>query len=347
MFHIPVIVRQMRRSYKQAILFMLCVALSLTTLTAFSGFSKSVRRALLNDARSLQAADIIISSYDPFSAGLNRAVDRLVRAQRVQRTDVYKFLSVVRAPHGGPSVLSSLKVVGPEYPFYGEVTLKSDRPFHRVLTAGHCIVEQSLLDRTGLEVGDALKVGFTSLTIAGVVVAESDRPLTVFAFGPRVFIAAKDLEALGLLEKGSRIKRTILLKTSESERLDELAAELKQAALSDQESVDTFQTARSGIKRFLNNFLFFLKLIGLFILMIAGLGIQGTLTALLNEKKHSIAIMKAVGASNRYITLHFMLMILLLGAAGTAAGIASGTSAISERRRGPVPRCRGCRYRRG
>jgi hypothetical protein len=42
MRHMPTILRQVRRSYKQAGLFVLCVALSLSTMTAFSGFARSV-----------------------------------------------------------------------------------------------------------------------------------------------------------------------------------------------------------------------------------------------------------------------------------------------------------------
>lgn len=324
MFRAPVILRQVRRAFKQAALFVLCVALSLTALTAFSGFSKSVSRELLSDARRLHAGDIIISSYDPISRPLNQAIEALVKTRRVQRTDLHRFLSVVRAAQGERSVLAALKVVEARYPFYGKVLLASGRAFHAVLTPGHCIVEQSLLERMGLAVGDRLKVGYTTLRIADVVTTEPDRPMTQFAFGPRVFVSAADLHALGLLEKGSRIRRVVLLKVDPGERLSALVDQLRQAALPDQERVESFQTARSGIKRFMDNFLFFLKLVGLFILMIAGLGIQGTLTALFNEKRRTIAIMKTVGATHGYIMRHFMLMVLLLGAIGTLTGIVSG-----------------------
>ncbi len=324
MLPFSVIIRQVQRSFKQAALFILCVALSLTTLTAFSGFSKSANHRLLNDARSLHAGDIIISSYGPISSQLNRAVDELIQSRGIERTDLHRMLSVVRTTDGNHSVLAALKVVEPGYPFYGEVILKSGRPFQSVLEAGRCIVAPSLLNRMDLQVGDRLKVGYTTLTIADVVTAEPDRPLTRFTFGPRIFVAAADLNALGLLGKGSRIRRVTLLKVPPGEPLNKLADQLKRVAESDQERVETFQTARSSIKRFLDNFLFFLKLVGLFILMVAGLGIQGTLTALLNEKQRSVAIMKTVGATNRHIVLHYVLIVLLLGAVGTAAGIVSG-----------------------
>jgi putative ABC transport system permease protein len=81
------------------------------------------------------------------------------------------------------------------------------------------------------------------------------------------------------------------------------------------------------VKRFLDNFLFFLKLVGLFILIVSGMGIQSTLTALFNEKQRTIAVMKTVGATGRFISMHFMLMVFMLGALGTGVGILAGAAA--------------------
>jgi len=324
MRHMPMIFRQVRRSYKQAGLFVLCVALSLTTLTAFSGFARSVGLALLKDARTLHAADIIVRSYDPISDPLAQAIRRLADQGRIVRANVHEFYSVVRAPDEKASVLSRLKVVEPGYPFYGQVTLKTGRSFKQVLAPRSCIVEQTLLDRLGLKVGDRLQVGYTTLTIDDVVTAEPDRPLDLFAFGPRVFIHSSDLEALGLMATGSRIRRVVLLKVTDPLQVDAIAAQLKQASSFEGEGIDTYLTAGSVVKRFLDNFLFFLKLVGLFILIISGLGIQSTLTALLNEKQRTIAVMKTVGATGRFITTHFMLMVFVLGAVGTGVGILAG-----------------------
>jgi putative ABC transport system permease protein len=320
----PLIIRQVRRSSKQAVLFVLCTGLSLTTLTAFSGFSDSVSRSLLNDARRLHAADIIISSYDPISGPVDRMVRDLSAAAKVKRADIYSFLSVVRAEDESTSVLAGVKVVASGYPFYGEVKLASGRPFGEVLAPGACIVEQTLLDRTGLHTGDRLRVGYATLTIADVVLSEPDRPLNFFSFGPRVFVHEADRQALGLIAKGARIRRRVLLKVADSSQVDRLAARLKAVAVQGQERVETFRTAGSRTRRFMDNFFFFLNLVGLFILLMAGLGIQGTLSALLKEKQHTIAVMKAVGATNRYLLRHYACLVGLLGAAGTALGILAG-----------------------
>jgi len=318
--------REVTRSSMLAMVFILCVGLSLVTLTAFTGFSKSVNVSLLNDARKLQAADIIIRSYEPLSQALQHAVDQQVRSGAVNLTRYHEFYSVVRSEDETRSMLSLLKVVERGYPFYGRVMLQSGLPIHQVLTPGTTVVAQTLLDRLGLEPGDRIQVGYTSLTIQDVVLSEPDRPIQMFAFGPRVFVSRADLDSLGLIQTGSRIRYVYLLKVAESDQLDALYRQLRAAADLDRERVDTFQTAQSRVKRFFDNFIFFLKLVGIFILTLSGVGIQSTLTAFLKAKQESIGIMKALGATNHYILVHYTLVVILLGCMGMGMGIVSGVA---------------------
>jgi len=324
MIHAGFIMREIARSSKQAVVFCLCVALSLTSLTAFSGFSKSVYRSLLTDAKRLHAADIIVHSRASLSDELDRAISAEIRQGGVVRSRCHEFYSVVRTVDDQASVLASVKVVEGGYPFYGQVVLRSGRSFQEVLKAGQAVVEQSLLDRLGVAVGARLKVGYTTLTIRDVVVSEPDRPVNVFSFGPRVFVPSRDLDALGLVGTRSRITYKTLLKVLDERQTDAVFGRLRQAARSDGERVDTYRTARTRVKRFLDNIIFFLNLIGIFILIIAGMGIQNTLTAFFNEKQQTIAVMKTVGASNRHIVRHFMPVVLLLGLLGTVMGISAG-----------------------
>jgi putative ABC transport system permease protein len=316
--------RELSRSSRQAIVFCLCVALSLTSLTVFSGFSESVSRTLLIDAKKLHAADIIVHSHDKFSDELDSAISEQIRQGKLARCRYWEFYSMVRRADDQASVLSLLKVVEKGYPFYGEIVLKSGRLFHDVLTPGQAVVEQSLLDRLGAGIGDSLKVGYTTLTIRDVVVSEPDRPANVFSFGPRVFVSSRDLDALNLIRTGSRITYVSLLKVADDRQTDAIAGLLRQAASPDRERVDTYRTARTRVKRFLDNFIFFLKLVGIFILIIAGMGIQNTLTAFFNEKERTIAIMKTIGATHRQIIRHFMPVVVLPALLGTVLGISTG-----------------------
>ena len=144
------------------------MALSIVTLVSLNGFSRSVNDSLLKDARTLNAADIIIHSHYELSPPLLDAVASLQKDGLVQSARVYEFYSVVRNAGQENSLLASLKVVGPGYPFYGKVELASGRSFAEVLRPGAIIVEQTLLDRLGLRVGDQLHVGDSLLTIRDV-----------------------------------------------------------------------------------------------------------------------------------------------------------------------------------
>ena len=45
---------------------------------------------------------------------------------------------------------------------------------------------------------------------------------------------------------------------------------------------------------------------------------------MLNEKQLAIAIMKALGATNRYLLVHYMMIVMLLGSIGMGVGILTG-----------------------
>ena len=204
--------RQIRGSLRQSAIFVLCVALSVVTLVSLGSFSRSVHSSLLRDARVLHAADIIIKAHSPFSASLSRTVTEKEQHNEITTARVYDFFSVVRTSGNGASLLADLKIVEPGYPFYGSVELSSGRRFGEVLTAGNIIVEQQLMDRLHLRVGDMLHIGSSSLTICDVLVTEPDQPVNFFALGPRIFIAAADLASLELVGTGSRVKMPIRLR---------------------------------------------------------------------------------------------------------------------------------------
>ncbi len=321
------ILRDLSRSRSQAAVFILCVVLAIVTLVAVNGFSGSVTTALMQDARTLHAADIIVQSRQAISTGLDSAIGRMQREGKIQSSRTYEFYSVVRAVDGNGTLLSNIKAVSEEYPLYGRCELASGKPFATTLTTGKIIVDRILLERLGLRIGDRLDIGRARLTIADIVVKESDRPVTAFSLGPRVFVSAADINDIDLIQKGSRVRYGVQIKAVDDADLQQLADTLAAAADPVQERVDTYRSARSGVKRFFDNFIDFLNLVGIFTLLLAGIGIHSTLTAYLKEKENTIAVMKTVGATSRYIFMHFTFGLLLLSLAGTFLGLAVGFAA--------------------
>ena len=322
--HINFIVRQIIQSRRQAFVFVLCVALSIVTLIALNGFSASVRTSMQKDAKKLHAADIIIHSHYDLSPAVIDAVAQLEAGDEIRGTRIWEFYSMVRSQNDQDSLLANLKVVQAGYPFYGKVALKSGRDFSSVLKKGSIIVAPALLERLKLDEGAQLHVGNALLKISDVVLTEPDQPVNFFFLGPRIFISADDLNRLDLLKKRSRVGYSYLIKVFDQSQIDAIADRLRAVADEELERVDTFRTARSGVKRFFDNLLFFLGLIGIFTLLLAGVGIQSALTAFLKENEKTIAIMKTIGATSRFFTRHYIVVLSILGFGGTLLGLFGG-----------------------
>ena len=327
MLNIKFILRQLWHSRIQAAIFVACVILSIGPLVTLNGFSTSVNRTLLDDARALQGGDIIIRSSKAFSTALQTAIKDMEQQNRIWSSRVYGFTSMVRPVDADRSILTRLKVVTGTYPLYGRCILASGRDLKSVLKTGQVVVQDSLLERLQVRVGDILQIGEARLKIADVLLKEPDQPFRFSLFGPRVLISAADLDRLDLVKPGSRVRHRYLLKVAPKEPLNRLVADLKAAADPDFERVDTFLSARSGIKRYLNNFVFFLSLIGIFTLFLAGIGIHSALKAFIRDAVPTVAIMKTLGASSRWISGHFLAALALLGLCGTMIGTAAGFAA--------------------
>lgn len=316
--------RQLTTTRQQSLIFILCVALSIVTLVGLNSLGESINRALLRDARELLAGNIAVDSRYELSAPVVAELQQLIEAREVEETLITSLFTVARVLTEDASLFSELKVVEPTYPFYGEAVLASGRALHDVLTSGVIIVEQLVLDRLGVAVGDSLRIGKATLTIGDVLLSEPDRPVNFFAFGPRILVASADLNRLELIQPGSRVEYRHLIKVFDERNLERISEQLESALDSELESLETFRTRDSGLQRFFDNLLFFLSLVAIFTLLLAGIGIQSALTAFLRERDQTIAIVKTMGATSQFVTLHFLLVITLLTLIGAILGLAGG-----------------------
>ena len=321
-FSLRFLLRELWASRQQAVIFMLCTALSISSLVSVDSLSRDVNRSVSGDARALHGGDILIrSSYD-FSDRLLRAVEGLdLGEENVSRT--WRFYSVVRSGSGESTLFCNIAAVGGSYPLYGNVELLSGALFRNTLAAGKIIVAAEVLERLQAKVGDRLLLGGAELTIADVVMRESHRPVEVFSLGPRVFVSSSDLDRIGLVKRGSRVFHGLQLRVGDDEARLRALQVLQSAATPGQERVNSFETASSRLKRFYDNLLFFLSLISVFALFLAGIGMQSSLAALFRQKEKSLAIIKGLGASSRFILVNYLSLVFVVGLSGGILGIAA------------------------
>ncbi len=324
-FNRKFLLRELVHGWRHSVLFVLCVALSLMTISALGSFKEGVDRSVFRDARQLHGGDIIIHSHYPLSPALLDRVEALKDGDdTIVSTMTHEFYSVVREARQQATLLAEIKIIEENFPLYGTIELGSGQRLQDRLQSGSVIVAEDVLTRLDLEIGDVLLVGSGALRIVDTVVHEPDSPVSILSFGPRVFVAAEDLDDIDLVGKGSRIKYEMLLALAENGDLQGVTAALRRQAVEGQERVTTFREEGSGVKRFFDNLLFFLSLITIFTLLLAGLGMQSCLTALIRQKEKTIAVVRSLGADAAFLYRHYFCMVLGLGGAGALIGIAAG-----------------------
>lgn len=351
--------RETRAAWRHFLYFFLCIALGVGGLVGVALFASNVERTVTREARGLMAGDLEIRLSRPMSHGGESVVKSLVD-RGIASTHVSELVAMAAAMEGGPTrptQIIELKAVEAGYPFYGTLRLEPERPLAELLAPdpascnasagpsprssrgstelvagltpyGTChgaVVQESLLIRMGLSVGDRLKIGQALFTITGLLRREPDRAVNLFSLGPRVMISREGLAAAELIKPGSRVRERYLLRVPETRATEALLFELRGRLASESARVIPFREAQPQLRRFLDQLTRYLGLIGLTALFVGGIGVACTVHAFLREKLQTIAILKTLGAGSDTVLRTYLFQAILLGLIGSLAGAALGT----------------------
>lgn len=315
--------RETRGAWRTFGYFFACITLGVAALVGVGSFADSLEQTVARSARSLMGGDVEIRSSQPLPVPPAEIAAAGPSSGPVAVTRVRELVAMAQA---GLNVtqLVELKAVEAGYPFYGALVTDPAGALDTLIGGGRALVHESLLARLGLRVGDRFRVGAAELTIAGVILKEPDRAIGVFSLGPRVMIAAADLDRTGLIQPGSRVRYRTLFRLADGQDA-EAFRDRAAAMLPIAQRVTTYTQAQPGLRRFWDQLTMYLGLTGLVALMVGGIGVAVSVSAFVSDKQPSIAIMKALGAGWRPLLLAYLLQTALLGLGGSLLGAALGS----------------------
>ncbi|HSA63019.1 MAG TPA: ABC transporter permease, partial [Nitrospiraceae bacterium] len=330
--------RETRAAWRHFFYFLVCIAVGVGALVGVSLFGTNVERAVAREARGLLGGDLEVRLSRPISPNGQAVMDSLSE-RSIAVTHVSELVAMAAgtgqsAVTGQTTQIVELKAVEPQYPFYGAVRLEPHGNLADLLCAdARCVpehscfgvvVQESLLIRMGLAVGDHLKIGQGLFVIRGVVRTEPDRVANAFSLGPRVLMSQEGLRSAELVKLGSRVRERYLLKIPAAMAPEPVLYELRGRLASESARVSGYRDAQPQLKQFLDQLTRYLGLIGLTALFVGGLGIATSIHAFVREKLTTIAILKTVGADSSTVIGTYVLQALLLGLAGSTIGLAIG-----------------------
>jgi len=218
--------RETRGAWRHFLYFFVCIAIGVSALVGVSLFAAHVEHAVSSQAKGLLGGDLEIRSSHPLSAESRTVLDTLDQ-RSVSRTHISELVAMAarttrEATSAQATQIVELKAVEPGYPLYGalkiEPSLSLDRLLHpdrsqcEILPCHGAVVQEALLLRMGLVIGDRFKIGKAEFLITGLVRTEPDRMANAFSLGPRVIISAAGLKSSALVQPGSRIRERELLR---------------------------------------------------------------------------------------------------------------------------------------
>ena len=315
--------RDLRASPGKFIFLVFAVAVGVGALTGVRSFGRAFRTMLLEEARTLMAADLMARTFEPPGEPQMQTLSDLER-QGVRVTRVTETVSMLSAGDGVTPVLVSLKSVDPAaYPFYGELVLNPPQPASTALAPDTIAVSDDLLLRLGLQCGDTVRLGTEAYRIAAVVEKEPDRMTGSLNVGPRILMSREALDRTGLIKPGSRAAQRFLFRLPDrgltvAAARDTLKAAFPTALISD------FRETHPLITRGLRRSERFLSLVSLIALIVGALGVAATMHSHLQQRMDTIAILKCIGARSGQVMRIFLAQAIGLTLAGSLLGILLG-----------------------
>lgn len=305
----------------EVLVLLAAVALAVAALTAVGFLTDRIGRGVARQANEVLAADLRLRSPDPVPGEWRDAALEYA----LQTAETQTFPSVVFA--GDLSALATIKGVSDNYPLRGSVRV-SDRLFGEqhvadgIPSRGEVWADGALMARLGLRVGDYVTVGESDLRVDAVLTYRPDQSIGFASLAPSLLVNLLDLPGTALINEGSRVGYALLVAGDES-AIDEFYAavedELPQSVrVRNQE--DSSQRATNAADRAQR----FLSLTAVISLLLSAVAIAMSARRFAHRRMDTVALMKSLGARQRFVISVSCVQIVMLGVLGILIGSAVG-----------------------
>ncbi len=317
--------KQWLRAWRGGELGLLCIALSLAvaSVSGIAGFSERLQATMATQSRTFLAADHVLTSPRPIEPQwLDNA-----RSEGLRTAQLVAFRTMVYASE--EMLLVSMRAASVSYPLRGELRAAKqmfadgEGVEHGPL-AGEVWLDSRAMATLGITLGQTVEVGEKALVATRVLVDEPDRSSALNIYGPRGLMNLEDLGATEVVQPGSVVDYRYLFAGDDAAFAayrQTLSASLLpgQKWLNIEDNQPALASALARAEEYL-------LLAASLTLALAGAAIALAAQRYGQRNIDAVALMKTLGASRRYILLHYLrqllLVLLLASVLGGLVGVA-------------------------
>ena len=314
--------RDSRASRRRLLLYSLSVVLGIAALVAIGSFTVNLKQAIDDQAKGLLGADLVVTSRSAFS----EAVLAYTAELGGERSRTREFSSMLVFPTAHDATrLVQVRAVEANFPFYGKfetaplgaaAELQAGRPV--------VVLEETLLTQFGVKVGDEVKLGQATFTIAGTILKVPGESAAIATFAPRAYVPLGWLTATGLMNRESITQHRVMLKLPEGQDAEAVERAMKTKFAAERLSFSTVAERKRNLGAALTNIEGFLNLVGFVALFLGAIGVASAIHVYVRQKIATVAVLRCLGASAAQSFSVYVVQGITLGIFGAVLGAALG-----------------------
>jgi putative ABC transport system permease protein len=313
--------RDSRASRRRLLLFSLSIVLGVAALVAIGSFRDNLRQAVADQAKQLLGADLAVTSRQPIPA----AVDAYLASLGGESARETSFSSMIVFPSsGGRTRLVQVRALEGAFPFYGRAVTTPAGALAALPAGGRAVLENTLLDQFGLKVGDPVRIGAATFTIAGALDKMPGESPAVAMLAPRVYIPMRALARTQLIQPGSLVRYRTWYRLPATVDVEALVGDLRERFGAQRLGYDTVEHRKRDLGRSLDNVNAFLSLVGFIALFLGAIGVASAIHVHVRQKLATVATLRCLGATARQSFAIYLVQGLGLGAVGAGLGAGLG-----------------------
>ncbi len=317
--------RDLRGGLRSYGVFIACLLLGVMALSAVAATSRALREGLAQQGAALVGGDLSFSRAQGTPTGDQRAF----LAARGRLSEIVGLRSMARRSDASQATLVELKCVDGAFPLVGELRMEPHAPLADLLSrrgeSYGVVVDPQLGDKLHLALGDSFAVGDARFIVSAWLRHEPDS-LGAFGFAPHVLLSPQALAAAGLMKPGALARTSLRLLTlgASDAQVEAIAKDFASRFPDSGFEIRSRADPSPQLSRNIERFAQFITLIGLTALVCGGVGVANSIRALIDRKRKTLAILKALGASGGEAAGFVLIQALAVAFAASLAGAALG-----------------------
>src|SRR5882757_4443810 len=158
--------RDSRASRHRLVLVSLSVVLGIAALVGIGSMGDNLRRTVELQTKALLGSDLTVTSNKPFPEETAKYFQTLGGeiASEISLTSMVNFPT-----RGNQRRLVQVRALEGGFPFYGELVTSPAGAMAKLPTGKFALLEETILVQFGVQVGDEVKIGQGTFTVAGAL----------------------------------------------------------------------------------------------------------------------------------------------------------------------------------